>query len=104
MEWEITMSKLLYIEWEDAVYNAEWFPIDLAEAWHDTTEHLIKECGWLVKEDKLGITIAGRFKAEDNNTVAQYGGLQYIPKTWIHKRQIITPKENIEWKRNISTK
>ena len=88
------MSKLLYIEWEDAVANAGWFSVDLAEAWHDSTKHLIKECGWLVKEDKLGMTIAGRYKPADNNTDAQYGGLQYIPKTWIHRRLTITPKED----------
>ena len=88
------MKKLLYIEWEDAVYNAEWFTVGAAEEWHDTTEYLIKECGWLVKENKSGITIAGRYKPEDNNTDAQYGGLQYIPKTWIKTRITITPKDN----------
>jgi hypothetical protein len=81
--------KLIYIEWEDAVHNAEWFAFDLAEAWHDQTQHLIRECGWLVKEDKRGITLAGRFKPADNNTDEQFGGLQWIPKTWIHIKKEI---------------
>lgn len=81
--------KLLYIEWADAVHNAEWFPIDLAEKWHDSTQYTIKECGWLVKEDKRGITLAARYKPADQNTDAQYGGLQWIPKPWIIKRKEI---------------
>lgn len=81
--------KLLYIEWQDAIHNAEWFPINLAEKWHDTTSYVIKECGWLVKEDKRGITLACRYKPADEFTDAQFGGLQYIPKQWILKRKTI---------------
>lgn len=81
--------KLLYIEWEDAVHNAEWFHHEMAEEWHGKDPYLIHECGWLVKEDKKGITLAGRMKPEDSNTDMQYGGLQYIPKTWIRKRKEI---------------
>ena len=80
--------KLIYIEWEDAVHNAEWFSIDQAEHWHDATSFYIKECGWVVKEDKRGITLASRYKTEDLME-SQYGGLQYIPKTWIRKRKNI---------------
>ena len=83
------MKRLIYIEWQDAVHNAEWFHINLAEEWHDTTQYTIKECGWLVKEDKRGITLAGRYKPADNNTDEQFGGLQYIPKPWITKRKQI---------------
>lgn len=81
--------KLIYIEWQDAVHNAEWFPKHLAEAWHDQTQYTIKECGWLVKEDERGITLACRLKPEDDNTEQQYGGLQWIPKPWIIKRKAI---------------
>lgn len=81
--------RLIYIEWADAVHNAEWFTKDQAEIWHDTTQYLIKECGWIVKEDKTGITLASRYKPKDNNTESQYGGLQWIPTTWIKKRKII---------------
>lgn len=83
--------KLLYIEWEDAVHNAEWFTPDQAEYWHDSTNYTVRECGWLVKEDKKGITIAGRFKPKDNTLDSQVGGLQYIPKTWIKKRKTLNP-------------
>lgn len=81
--------KLIYIEWQDAVHNANWFEKDLAERWHDTTQYIIKECGWLVKEDKRGVTLACRWKIEDDNTATQLGGLQYIPKPWIIKRKEI---------------
>lgn len=81
--------KLLYIEWQDAVHNAEWFTETQAHFWHESTQYTIKECGWLVKEDKKGITLACRLKPEDGNTETQLGGLQYIPKTWIIKRKEI---------------
>jgi hypothetical protein len=81
--------KLIYLEWQDAIHNANWFEKDLAEEWHNATQFLIKECGWLVKEDKKGITLACRYKVEDNHTVEQFGGLQYIPKTWVKKRKEI---------------
>lgn len=82
--------KLVYIEWADAVHNSEWFPEHLAEAWHDKTQYTIKECGWLVKEDRHGITLASRYKPQDELTEAQLGGLQWIPKPWIIKRKTIT--------------
>jgi len=81
--------KLIYIEWQDAVANSEWFLLPLAKGWHDSTQYTIKECGWLVKEDKRGITLASRYKPADENTDEQCGGLQWIPKTWIIKRKVI---------------
>ena len=81
--------KLIYIEWQDAVANANWFNIEEAKSWHDMSQYTIKECGWLVKEDKRGITLAGRYKPEDTNTTEQFGNLQWIPKTWIIKRKTI---------------
>ena len=82
-------GKLIYIEWQDAIHNAEWFPTHLAEKWHSSTGYIIKECGWLVKEDKRGITLAVRCKPSDDYTESQLGGLQYIPKPWIIKRKVI---------------
>lgn len=81
--------KLIYVEWQDAVCNASWFLMDQAEHWHDETQYTIKECGYVVKEDKRGLTLASRFKPADNNTDDQWGGLQWIPKTWIIKRKNI---------------
>jgi len=84
--------KLLYIEWLDAVANPAWFTESMAEDWHDTTQYTVKECGWLIKEDERGITIASRLKPDDMNTELQVGGLQFIPKPWIIKRQEIKIK------------
>lgn len=80
---------MVYIEWQDAIHNAEWFHETLARAWHDETQYIVKECGWIVKEDKRGITLASRLKPKDSNTDLQFGGLQYIPKPWILKRKTL---------------
>lgn len=85
--------KLAYIEWVDAMYNAEWFTVEMAEHWHSTSDWYVKECGWLVKEDKEGITIAGRYKEADKDLAPQVGGLQFIPKPWIRKRVDLDPNE-----------
>lgn len=78
--------KLIYIEWEDACHNSEWFSEKQAQYWHkEQGKFLIKESGWLVAEDSRAITLASRWAPENGNL----GGLQRIPKTWIRKRKII---------------
>lgn len=81
--------KLIYIEWVDAISNADWFLEEEAKEWHEKSDWIVRQCGWLVKEDKLGITIAGRYKKADEYTDFQLGGLQFIPKGWIKKREDI---------------
>lgn len=82
--------KLVYIEWADAVANAIWMLDSEAENWADKgSDWIVKECGFIVKETKEYICLAGRYKPEDNNTDAQFGNLQKIPKTWILKRKTI---------------
>lgn len=82
--------KLLYIEWVDAIANPNWFDKQMAEEWAESSEWLIKQCGWLVKETKSYICIAGAHKQEDTNTVEQFNLLQKIPKAWIYKQTDIT--------------
>lgn len=82
-----TNLSLIYIEWCDAVHNAQWFVKDDAFIWaEEGSEWIIKECGYLLKETKEYICLANRYKPADNNTDEQFGGLQKIPKTWIKKR------------------
>lgn len=82
--------KLVYVEWADAVHNAEWFTDTQANHWHDGTDWIVRECGWLVKEDKKGITLACRWKQADEYSDPQIGGLQFIPTPWIRKRRDLT--------------
>ncbi len=81
------MNKLIYIEWADAVSNTTWFDDEMAVEWADNTEWVVKQVGWVIKETKEYICIASRRKEEDTNTVAQWGQLEKIPKTWIRKRK-----------------
>ena len=74
--------KLIYIEWIDAIHNAEWFTTTQADLWHSKSDWIVKECGWLVKEDKYGLTLANRFKVADEYTDAQVGRIiDYLEKT-----------------------
>jgi len=83
-------NKLIYIEWCDAVANANWFTKDSAELWaKEGSDWVIKESGYVVDETKEYICLASRYKSEDSNTEEQFGGLQKIPKTWIKKRKTI---------------
>lgn len=81
--------KLIYIEWMDAVANPNWFEKDMAEHWMDESKMIIKQAGWLIKETKEYICLAGAYKVEDENTSEQYNLLQKIPKPWIIKRKEI---------------
>ena len=82
--------KLVYIEWEDACSNPKWFDLHNAMLWHDDKrKHVIREVGWIIKEDKRGITLAMRWNPENDNSDDQFGSLQYIPKPWIIKRKTI---------------
>lgn len=84
-----TSKKLIYIEWLDAIANPNWFDADMAEQWIKDSKMVIKQAGWLIKETKQYICIAGAYKKEDENTSEQYNLLQKIPKPWIIKRKEI---------------
>lgn len=67
----------VYIEWEDHHANG---------GWQEQVDHTPAPCasiGWLVKEDRKAITIAGSFCAE------AVGNTQYILKRDItHRRKL----------------
>ena len=81
--------KLIYLEWEDAMHNGEWFSEDMALAWSQRSKTIIKECGYIVEETKEYITIASRYHGGDELHDITWGGLQKIPKGWIRNRKTI---------------
>ena len=80
-------GSLIYIEWADAVSSgSNWTDEDNIEEWIDGTEWVIKQCGWILHEDKTHLTIYAQIKPEDKFTCTQYGHIQKIPKPWIIKK------------------
>lgn len=84
--------KLIYLEWEDAVSNEEvsWKIIEEAKNWAKEREWLVKQCGWLIEENKKYIVLASRMEPGNENSYASVGLLQKVPKTWIRKRVDLT--------------
>ena len=91
------MNRLIYIEWEDANARAGWHSREgLEEYWNDE-RCLVKEVGWVYKENKHYILLYGRTQEwgldgspEAQDEGQQFGLLQKIPQTWIRKRIDLT--------------
>lgn len=82
--------KLIYLEWADAISSGcVWITKDELEDWLDTSEWIIKQVGFVLKETDEFILLASHYKPEDKWGEEQYGHLQKIPKTWIRKRKVI---------------
>lgn len=86
-------NRFVYIEWEDAVTNnLKWFSTEEALDWDRDTTMVIKECGFILKEDKRHIFLVNRMchtLFDDGTPDTEVGGLHKIPKTWIRKRKNI---------------
>ena len=82
---------ILYIEWDDACGNAEWFTPKETLEWLKESKWIVCECGFLIAEDKYAIYLAGRLKQEDEFSDRKFGALQRIPKNWIKKRVKVKP-------------
>jgi len=82
--------ELVYIEWADAISSGSiWITHDELEDWLDTSEWIIRQVGFVLKETETYILLASHFKPEDKWGVQQYGHIQKIPKTWIRKRKVL---------------
>jgi len=83
--------KLIYLEWQDAFGNHSWMTEDDVEDW-SKGESIIKEVGWVYKEDKKSIVLVSRISIPSSERwdSFQYGQVQKIPKTWIKKRINLT--------------
>ena len=82
---------LAYIEWNDAIYNANWFDIDQIEQWAERSHFLIKEVGWIIKETKDYILLGCGRKEEDDFTGEQWIGVHKIPKGWVKVKKRLKP-------------
>ncbi len=80
--------KLVYIEWEDAR--------SIGSSWRDVKELLenagavpiiVKEVGWIVKEDKDTIVIVSSLDERKDKTFVSDGTI--LPKSLIRKRKVI---------------
>lgn len=78
------IGPLVYVEWVDASSNSGWFTYDQAEKWIEQPNWLVKQVGWIIRETKRHLILAGRLEVDDCELIGQ---LQKIPKTWIIKRK-----------------
>ena len=82
--------KLMYIEWQDAMSNiSSWITEEDAIEWAKNGEGLVKQVGWIIKETKSYILIAGRL-GQINMGAQDLGGVFKIPTKWIIKKELIT--------------
>lgn len=83
-------TKLIYIEWADAVRNNTWMNKNEIKDWAERTNWIIKECGWLLEETKDHIILAMGHNPKDQDSDDQYNALLKIPKPWIQRRVDLT--------------
>ena len=83
--------KLVYIEWMDSTSWAGWRTNSEVDEWNNVAEDwgYCKQVGWLIRESKTSIVVAGRLIPKTKFNEEQWGDLQKIPKTWIKKRKIL---------------
>ena len=81
--------KLIYIEWEDAHARSGWHTEEEMESYHSGERAIVKEIGWVYKENPQYLTLYSRVIDWKEYNDTQYGLLQKIPKTWIRKRKTI---------------
>lgn len=70
--------KVVYIEWIDAVASVGWEKQSIPHS-----PDLCQAIGFLIHEDKTGITLAATVSKEESNSRIT------IPKGWIKSRKVI---------------
>ena len=76
-------SKLVYVEWVDAVSDGGWednIKVDI---------HAVKTVGFLIAETKDGICLASTISGDNSNA------RMHIPKAWIVKRKVIKLEQKV---------
>jgi len=82
--------KLIYIEWCDAISREEpWVDAETVIKWADNEDWLVEQVGFLIKETKEYLLIAGKKSSYDKDN-PEYGAILKIPLTWIRKRIDLT--------------
>ena len=72
---------LIYVEWADHHANGAW------QSEIDHTPAICCSVGWLIKEDRRGLSVAGSKGTDDKPPL--HGNSQYIIKSCILKRETI---------------
>jgi len=78
--------QLVMIVWCDAFSAPGWMTPDEAVAHVEATDWEVTEVGWILKETKEYILIAGQWNGQ------MFGNFTKIPKTWIRKRAPLKPR------------
>lgn len=77
---------LVYIEWCDAMENmSNWSSISDVIEWADNEDWIVNQVGWVIKETKEYILLAGEI-GNPNSEDPLAGHVLKIPTTWILKR------------------
>ena len=85
--------KLVYIEWLDAMSNlSTWIDEQDAVEWSESSEGLVKQVGWLIKEDKNCVLLADRL-GQINTGSPDLGGVFKIPSKWVKKKVVISSSQ-----------
>lgn len=83
--------ELVYLEWEDAVADSGWKTSTEVREWARKQSGLVKECGWIIEENKEWLIMASRIGPIKSNNEpleeSDVGLVQKIPRTWIRKRK-----------------
>ncbi len=80
------------IRWCDAVSSPEgWKYQDQYVEWANGIEWLVETTGWILRETKEYIMLAGQRGCLKDNEY-QYGMVMKIPKTWVKLRVDLTDK------------
>lgn len=83
--------KLIYLEWADTVSPVDngWKSESEALKWFIDDDYWVCQTGFLIKEDKKFICLAGRYNITTSNghEVITLGELTKIPITWIRNRK-----------------
>lgn len=80
--------KLVYLEWQDAMSKNSWIHDSEIDNWAKDGDW-VKQVGWVVRENKKYMIIAGQWNPEIFSNGHLFGNLQKIPKTWIRKRKTL---------------
>ena len=84
------VPKLIYIEWCDAIESqANWQSLEVIKYWAKTDNWIVRECGFLLEENKEYILLANRISNPEEDQ-PQYAGIMKIPSTWIKKKVELT--------------
>lgn len=80
-------KKVFYVEWQDAITMKDgWYSEEDVADWGKSEDWLIKQAGYLIKENNKYILLATKFNLQEFGE-NKYSEITIIPKGWIKKRK-----------------